>query len=85
MSRVLSIEDMRFDEDVLVVEAVVEDAVQTHHATQEDPAEWAPALCRGSMLFSDETLIPATDHEFLVMLSEQVDDWAPVDQSDLYE
>jgi hypothetical protein len=37
------------------------------------------------MLFSDETLIPATDHEFLVMLSEQVDDWAPVDQSDLYE
>jgi hypothetical protein len=33
----------------------------------------------------DEALIPATDAEFMDMLSDNVDDWAPVDLSDLYD
>jgi hypothetical protein len=79
---VLSIEEMRFDGDHLVVDAVVADAVVVIPQTQLEPAEWGPALCRGTLYFSDEDLIPATDAEFRAMLSERVDDWAPIDTSD---
>jgi hypothetical protein len=85
MSRVIEINEMRFDDDVLVVEAVVEDAVLVRSQTMEDPPEWGPALCRGTLHFSNETLVPATDSLFLDMLSEQIDDWAPVDTSDYYD
>ena len=73
---------MRFDGDHLVVDAVVADAVVVFPQTQLTPAEWGPALCRGTLYFSDEDLIPATDAEFRAMLSERVDDWTPLDTSD---
>lgn len=83
MSRVLSIEDLRFELDgLLVVDAVVDDAVVVRPQTYMDPAEWGPALCRGSVYLSDEDLIPATDAELCKLLSERIDDWAPVDTSD---
>lgn len=86
MSRVLSIEELRFDDDgLLVVDAVVDDAVVVRPQTHLDPQEWGPALCRGSLYLSDEDLIPATDAELCKLLSERIDDWAPVDTSDWYD
>lgn len=86
MSDVIEIRELTFDgPELLVVEALVDQMVITHHQTQLEPAEWGPAVCRGSMHFSTEDLMPATDAELCKLLSERVDDWAPVDQSDLYE
>ena len=85
MSQVQSIEELRFEGDHLVVDAVVDDMVLVYAQTQLDPPEWGPALCRGTLYFSDEDLIPATDAELRALLSERVDDWAPVDTSDWYD
>ena len=82
MSQVQSIEELRFEGDRLVVDAVVDDMVVVIPQTQLEPAEWGPALCRGTLYFSDEDLIPATDAEFRAMLAERVDDWAPLATSD---
>jgi hypothetical protein len=84
MSRVIEINEMRFDDDVLVVEAVVEDAALVRSQTMEDPPEWGPALCRGTWHMDSEALIPATDAQFFEMLSDNIDDWALVDTSDYY-
>lgn len=81
---VLEIVDMRFEDgDHLLVEALVEDAVVVRRQTDLDPAELGPALCRGTMYFSDEQLIPPTDADFLRLLSDEVDDWELVDTSDV--
>lgn len=83
MSRVLSIEELRFEDGgLLVVDAVVDEMVLVRHQSQLEPAQWGPALCRGSFYLSDEDLIPATDAQLRDLLSERVDDWAPVDSSD---
>jgi len=82
VSQVQSIEELRFEDDRLVVDAVVDDMVVVIPQTRLEPAEWGPALCRGSLYFSDEDLIPATDAELRAMLTERVDDWAPIDTSD---
>jgi hypothetical protein len=81
---VQSIEELRFEDDRLVVDAVVDDMVVRYPQTAFEPAEWGPALCRGTFYLSDEDLIPATDAELRAMLSERVDDWAPLDTSDSY-
>jgi hypothetical protein len=86
MCEVLEIHEVRFDaSDLLVVEAVVSDMVLTHAASRLDPPEWGPALCRGTMLLCEEDLIPASEYEFKKLLTSRVLDWAPLDQSDLYE
>jgi hypothetical protein len=82
MSRIMEIEDLEFDGDRLLVRAVVEDAVLVGQYSPDDPPEWGPALCSGSFLMGDETLIPATDAELKSMLEDGVDDWAPIDWSD---
>ena len=80
MSRVLELHSLLFDPDGLIyVLAVVDEMVLTHHATQYDPEEYGPALCRGSFYLSDEDLVPDTDAEFCEFLAARVDDWAPVD------
>lgn len=79
---VISIEDLEFNGDYLLVEAVVDHMVLVRPQTLEDPAEWGPALCRGTFYFSDEDLIPATDAELQQLISERVDDWSPIDSSD---
>lgn len=46
---VLEIDDIRFNPDGFCdVEAVVEDSVVVIRQSDHDPAEWGPALCRGS-------------------------------------
>lgn len=85
MSSVLEIENLRFDGDVLVVEALVDNAVLVRGQTLQDPPEWGPAVCRGSMYLCDEDLIPETDAQLRKLLSSRIDDWAPIDMSDLYD
>lgn len=76
MSRILDLRNLYFEkDDVLVVEAIVEDAAVVRPATRHDPEEYGNALCRGSMYFSDEDLIPATDAELVAMLEEAIDTW----------
>jgi hypothetical protein len=83
VNRVLRIDSLEFDLDRLIrVTAVVDEMVLTHHATQFDPEEYGPALCRGSFYLSDEDLIPATDAELCKLIAARVDDWAPVDEDD---
>lgn len=82
MSQVLDIEELRFEGDHLVVDAVVDEMVVVIPQSHLYPAEWGPALCRGTLYFSDEDLIPATDAELRAMLTDRVDDWAPIDTSD---
>ena len=83
MNQVLDIESLEFDPDGLVrVTAVVDEMVLTHHATQWDPEEYGPALCRGSFYLSDEDLIPATDADLCKLTAARIDDWAPVDADD---
>lgn len=83
MSTVLHIEELTFAEDGrLVVDAVVDDMVVLHAQTQLEPAEWGPALCRGTVYLSDEDLIPPTDSELCKLLSELIDDWVVLDSKD---
>lgn len=85
MSRILSIEDVTFTSDSrCTVDAVIDDAVIVYPQTHEDPAEWGPALCRGSFDFSEEDVIPNTDEGLRRMLEERIDDWKPLDTSDQY-
>jgi len=80
---ILEIYDVSFiDGDLCVVQAIVEDAAIASPQTQEDPEEYCPALCRGSFYFSDEELIPATDHELKQLFAERIDNWKLVDTSD---
>jgi len=83
MNRVLSIEELRFERgDLLIVDAVVEEMVIVIPQTQFEPAEWGPALCRGSFHLHEEDLIPASDEGLRQLLSDRIDDWAPIDTSD---
>lgn len=86
MADVLEIHDLHFDgPDRLVVEAVVDQMVLTRPQTQFDEPEWGPALCRGTMYLSDEDLMPATDADLKQLLGNCIDDWAPVDLTDLLD
>ena len=83
MSRILSIEDVTFTSDsCCIVDAVIDDAIIVYGQTHEDPAEWGPALCRGSFDFSEEDVIPNTDEGLRRMLEERIDNWEPIDTSD---
>jgi hypothetical protein len=83
MTRILAIEDVRFSSDnYCTVDAVIDDAVVVIPASREEPAEWGPALCRGSFYFSEEDVIPNTDAGMRRLFEDRIDDWAPLDTSD---
>jgi hypothetical protein len=83
---VLDIVNLRFDNPThLIVEAVIEDAAVVRRQTSLEPAEYGPALCQGTLYFDDEQRIPATDADFMTMLSNEVDDWRVLDTTDAVE
>lgn len=83
MSQVLEIDSLVFDHDGLLhVTAVVDEVVLVRKQTIFDPPEYGAALCRGSFYLSDEDLVPATDALLRKLISDRVDDWAPVDPDD---
>jgi hypothetical protein len=80
---VLEIYDIRFNPDGCCdVEAVVEDSVVVIPQTEYDPAEWGPAMCRGSFYLCEDDVMPATDAGIRRLLSERVNNWELVDCSD---
>jgi hypothetical protein len=80
---VLEIYDISFNPDGRCdVEAVVEDAVVVMPQTHYDPAEWGPAVCRGSFYLCEDDVMPATDAGLRRLISERVNNWEMVDQSD---
>jgi hypothetical protein len=83
VSQVLEIDSLDFDHDGLLhVTAFVDEMVLVRKQTLLDPPEWGPALCRGSFYLSDEDLVPATDALLRKLISDRVDDWAPIDEDD---
>jgi hypothetical protein len=80
---VLEIYDISFNPDGRCdVEAVVEDAVVVMPQTNYDPAEWGPAVCRGSFYLCEDDVMPATDAGLRRLVSQRVNNWEMVDQSD---
>lgn len=75
MTVVLEIRDIRCDGDLLVVDALIEDAVLTAPATHLDPPEYGPALCRGTLYVSDDTRIGPTDVDLMAMFGREIQDW----------
>ena len=63
-------------------EAVVENMVLTRHQSYEEPAEWGPAVCRGSFYLCEDDVIPATDAGVRRLFSERITNWEVVDTSD---
>jgi hypothetical protein len=84
MSQVLDIEDLWFEDGGtrIVVDAVVDGMVVVIPQSNLYPAEWGPALCRGSFDLHEEDLIPASDEGLRQLLTNRIDDWAPIDTSD---
>ena len=87
MTHVLEIDSVTFEDGGrrLVVDAVIDDAVLVRTQSYFEPAEWGPALCRGSFELHEEDVIPSSDAGFKQLLSDRIDDWTPIDQSDLYD
>jgi len=80
---VLEIYDITFNPDGRCdVEAVVEDSVVVMPQTDYDPAEYGPAVCRGTFYLCEDDVIPATDAGVRRLVSERIDNWEVVDQSD---
>lgn len=80
---VLEIYDIRFNPDGRCdVEAVVEDSIVVIPQTDYDPAEWGPAMCRGSFYLCEDDVMPATNAGMRRLLSERINNWELVDCSD---
>lgn len=80
---VLEIYDIRFNPDGRCdVEAVVDDSIVVITQTDYDPAEWGPAMCRGSFYLCEDDVMPATDAGMRRLLSARINNWEVVDCSD---
>ena len=80
MNRVLSIEELRFERgDLLIVDAVVEEMVIVIPQTQFEPAEWGPALCRGSFDLDTDEVVPEDYEQLREFIQQRVHHWEPVD------
>jgi hypothetical protein len=83
MAEVLSISTLHVDADGCCdVFAVVEDAVEVRRQTRWEPAEYGPALCRGSFYISDDEVMPVDADSQLQFVADRIDYWQVVDQSD---
>jgi hypothetical protein len=80
---VVEIYDISFNPDGRCdVEAVVEDSIVVLPQTDYDPAQWGPAVCRGSFYLCEDDVIPATDAGLRRLVSERVNNWEMVDCTD---
>jgi hypothetical protein len=67
--------DIQKEEDEVTVTAVVEDVKLVYPATQYDPPEYGPGLCKASFSLEESELLP-TDEEALIDYLEELDlDW----------
>jgi len=76
MSDVLRVESCACDgSDICTVVADVSDVVVSRPQTYFDPAEYGPALCRGTFYLQDDEVIPTDDDELCRFVEERVDYW----------
>ena len=62
-------------------ECVIDEMSVLHHATVVDPAEYGPALCSGSLLLSDDsmvTFLETADVPGQLALAQDVDNWTMI-------
>jgi hypothetical protein len=83
----VSIESFHLKNDILYVEAWVDDIVVTSRATLRDPAEYGPALCSAEMMvdLEDEEIdYENLNEETVIFLIDQLDpEWIVIDTSDV--
>ena len=79
MYEILSIEDFYFGYDqrgwFATIEAVIDDMVVVHPATMIDPPEMGPALCVGTLILDDYSLVRPIGLDEQLQLASEVDDW----------
>lgn len=76
MTVIVEIKELSFDTaDTLAVEALVTEFSSDEYANE---SATETTLCRGTMYFPDDALIPATDTELKQLLEDSIDDWEPI-------
>ena len=85
MSEILSVEDFFLIPTaagwMAHFECIIAEMTVLHHATLVDPAEYTSALCTGSVLLADDTLITfieTADAAGQLSLAQDVDNWQMV-------
>jgi hypothetical protein len=66
---ILSIDEIKQEDDLVSVRAVVEDAVQTYSQTYYEPAEYGPALCESSFYLDKDEILPKDEEQLLNYLN----------------
>lgn len=66
---ILSIDEIKQENDLVSVRAVVEDAVQTCSQTYYEPAEYGPALCESSFYLDKDEILPKDEEQLLNYLN----------------
>ena len=60
---ILSIDEIKQEDDLVSVRAVVEDAIQTYSQTYYDPPEYGPALCESSFYLDQDEIVPKDEEQ----------------------
>jgi hypothetical protein len=66
---IVSIDEIKQEDDLVFVRAVVEDAVQTYSQTYYEPAEYGPALCEASFELDEDGELPKNEEDLLDYLN----------------
>jgi hypothetical protein len=66
---ILSIDEIKQEDDLVFVRAVVEDVVQTYSQTYYEPAEYGPALCEASFYLDEDEELPKNEEDLLDYLN----------------
>jgi hypothetical protein len=66
---IISIDEIKQEDDLVFVRAVVEDAVQTYSQTYYEPAEYGPALCEASFELDEDGELPKNEEDLLDYLN----------------
>ena len=66
---ILSIDEIKQEDDLVSVRAVVEDAIQTYSQTYYDPPEYGPAFCESSFYLDEDEILPKDEEQLLNYLN----------------
>ena len=66
---ILSIDEIKQEDDLVFIRAVVEDVVQTYSQTYYEPAEYGPALCEASFYLDEDDELPKIEEKLLEYLN----------------
>lgn len=70
------------ENDEIIVEAVIEDAIQIRSQTLVDPPEYGPAVCKATFYLSEDDKLPDNDDEMIEYLEMLDLDWTPTPRDD---